>query len=254
MSDEEIKRKLQQQLIWEKARRDYERGRITKEQMEAQRPDPDKVVADMAAEKKIETDNRPAPIVEKVRGELYPRIEQPYQPDRLKGDDIIAKLKPELRPAYINAVEKLKHLEKAKAELSNQLGEYPKDMNLEHLTKEILSIRDEWMRTKEVVNRIVRDGVVGSVLLVGTPTTAALTTATPITAAEFDLDGYKAEINEKDRLRLYQDYRNMVSLRSKKEKQLKSIKDVGRVSELKQRVAELNMKIAAAKDVLGIKD
>lgn len=125
-------------------------------------------------------------------------------------------------------------IDKAKATLSDTLDDFGPEVNLEIQVKEILALRDDWMRLKERLNAAYAGKDLDTVINI---------------KEEFVQDIFMASLSN-DAYWLKCDMDNMIANRSKKVTLLNKMKDLQKRSILEQEISLLNMKLTAAEKKL----
>ena len=154
MTDEQLA-KLQMQLQYEKAQRLWEKGKITKAELEALKPevalrlrsvtDAEAVVAEAAVMKVL----KKGIAAETVDG--YPRTDQ--------AGMAAIHLNAEAMEAVSLLKAEMQEIDKKKGALSNSLGSYPKHVAVPQIAEQILSLRDEWASRSKMVKLIEMNGL-----------------------------------------------------------------------------------------------
>ncbi|MDP1814423.1 MAG: hypothetical protein Q8K92_08240 [Leadbetterella sp.] len=230
------------QLKYEKAQRLWEKGKISKAELEALKPEAAlrlcsvtdaEAVAVEAAVMKVLTKGSVAETLGRS-----PRVLGSARTDT--GNMVAIQLNADALEAVSLLKAEMHEIDKKKGALSNSLGSYPKNVPVPQITEQILSLRDEWANRSKMVKLIDMNGL--STPLEVTGKAEPLSNEAMQQAIIDSLPTDKYELKSKER--------NLVSVLSKDRGKLRAAKDPGKKQELTVKIQQNEILLEAMRERL----
>jgi hypothetical protein len=218
------------QLQYEKAQRRWEKGKISKAELDALRPD---VILRLRSATAAESVVAEAAVMTVITGKGFSKVldKTPSMPAvRLSEDDL----------AQIAALRQAQaEIDKRKGELSNSLGDYPKGVSVAEICNRILLLRDDWIGLSKQIKAIEMGN---SATISDHATKESLTGLALHEAIVASLPTDKYELKTKER--------NLVALLSKDRGKLRAAKDAAKKQELTVKIQQAELVLAAMRERL----
>jgi hypothetical protein len=225
------------QLQYEKAQRLWEKGKITKAELEALKPEAALRLHSVTVVESVATEAAVMKVLSKgvvaEPSDSYPAKGHAPVPLSAEAKEAVALLKAEMED-----------IDKKKAALSNSLGSYPKHVAVPQIAEQILSLRDEWASRSKMVKVIEYTGKAPQQSLLNSEgAKAEPQTSSAMQQAIIDsLPTDKYELKTKER--------NLVALLSKDRGKLRAAKDPAKKQELSVKIQQNEILLEAMREIL----
>lgn len=228
------------QLQYEKAQRLWEKGRISKEELDALRPEVAlrlrSVTGSVTEEKSVVAEEAVMKVL-KGKGVVE---HKGAEPPRMAA---VPQLSAEALEMVAGLRQAQAEIDKRKGELSNSLGDYPKNVPVPHITEQILALRDEW----GVLSKQIKAIEMGSPPT-GMPYHPSGGAVEPLSGVALH-EAIVASLPE-DKFELKNKERNLVALLSKDRGKLRAAKDPAKKHELTVKIQQAELVLAAMRERL----
>lgn len=240
------------QLKYEKAQRLWEKGKISKAELEALKPEAALRLRSVTDAEAVAVEAAVLKVLKKgIVGETMDSSARVLaeSSDRSSRTDTGNMVAIQLNADALEAVSLLKaemhEIDKKKGALSNSLGSYPKHVPVPQIAEQILSLRDEWASRSKMVKLIEMNG-----LSTGTPAATLGVTGKAEPLSNEAMQQAIIDSLPTDKYELKRKERNLVSVVAKDRGKLLAAKDPGKKQELTVKIQQNEILLEAMRERL----